>query len=137
MRATASCSDVATNAFVVNNEPRRIALPHHEVREPGGNETRVTQLRDARRPAKPHRRARVHDNLHADVGGLAELLRIDPFRSQEQLRVDILEVVARSVVPVLADLGAVAVEGAAMQSRERAFYRDPRGEFEVVDRGKD
>ena len=57
------------------------------------------------------------------VRRLAELLRVEAIGARDQLPVDVLQIVAGTIVPVLAELGAVAMKRAAVEARRRALRR--------------
>ena len=54
-------------------------------------------------------------------------LRLEAIGPRDELPVDVLQVVARTILPVLAELGAVAVEGASMKAGNGAVDGDATG----------
>ena len=106
-------------------QPDGVALPHQQIRErrgaiDGDGEFARSVMVVASGAGEAHRRAGVDDQLRRQIRGLAVLARVEPIRPCEQLPVHVLEVVARTIVPVLAELGAVAMERAAMRTGAQA-----------------
>ena len=118
----------------VGDEADRVSLPRHQVRERSGEQPRVLELRQPRGPRVVHRRARIERDLAQQIRRLAELLRVEPIGPREQLPVDVLEIVAGTIVAVLAELRAVAVERAAMQARDGAVDDALRDQLEIGNR---
>ena len=100
----------------------RVALSRDEMRERRGRDHRVAEFCEWL-PRKIHRPARVEHDRRRHVRRLAKLLGVDAVGSRDELPVDVFQIVAGPIVPVLAELGAVAVERAAMQARTRALRR--------------
>ena len=80
--------------------------------------------------SKRHRRAGVEDDLRGEVSGFPILLRVQPIRACEKFPVDVLEIVSRTIVPVLAELSAVAVKRAVVQAGQKAFNDELGAEIE-------
>ena len=110
VRLADAARHVLPDRLVVDREADGIALARDQIRERCGGHARVVELCHARLAAKRHRLARVHNHLGDKVGRLAVLLRVEAIGAGEQLPVDVLQIVAGPVVPILAELGAVAVE---------------------------
>ena len=102
--------------------------------------TRVAEFRHRRSArtgvtaGKCHRRARVEHDRRRHVRRLAKLLGVERDRSaRRSFQSTYFEIVAGTVVAVLAELGAVAVKRAAMQPGHEPFDDDARDQLEVGD----
>src|SRR5688572_10647849 len=137
MRTSAARPGVSPDLVVVDDETGGVPLADHEMGETGGDETRVVELRRAGSAGETHGAAGVEHHLHPNVGRLAKLFRVDAIGAGEEFPVDVLEVVARTVMAVLTEFGAVAVERAAVEPRKRPLDSDSRHELEIVDRGEE
>ena len=133
----AATRQVVSNAVGIRHEAHAVSLPNEQVRQCASNHARVVKLADAVRARVRHRRARIERDLTQQVRGLAKLLRVQPVRPREELPVDVLQIVARAIVPILAELRAVAVKGTAMQPGDRAVDDDAGDEIEVGERRED
>jgi hypothetical protein len=91
-------------AVVEREQAGGVPLIEHERAEDRRHRTRHRELRSGRR--KVHRPADVDDKQRGKIGGLAELARVEPIRSRKCLPVDVLQIVAGTIVPILAELGA-------------------------------
>ena len=108
--------------LVERDEARRVALAEQHQGERGQEPARVVELREAPRRAAPgHRRAHVADEHRAEVGLLLELLHIDAVVAAEQLPVDVAELVAGLVHPVLGELDRESATRGPVKSREESL----------------
>src|SRR5262245_54631643 len=85
---------------------------------------------------KVHRPADVEDKERRHVGRLSKLAGVDPIRSGKGFPVDVLQIIAGPVVPVLAELRAEAVEGTAVEALPKAFDGRLRRQLQVAKRLK-
>src|SRR5689334_22327972 len=75
---------------------------------------------------KRHRRARVEHDQHGEIRRLAKLACVESVAAREELPVEMLEIVADAIRPMLAKLRAVPVERAAMTAGAQSFDDDAR-----------
>src|SRR5262245_25459980 len=118
--------------LLVAQDPDRVALARNQMRKRGRGHASVPKLR-VRALGKRHRRAGVDDHYRREVRRLAKLLGVDAIGAGNELPVHVLQIVAGTIVTVLAELGAVTVKRTAMQAGHEAFSKNARHELEVAD----
>ena len=80
-----------------------------------------------------HRRACVEHDRRRHIRRVAELFGVDAICPRDELPVDVLEIVARPIVAILAEFRAISVERAAVQPRHESIDDDARDELEITD----
>ena len=121
------------DGLVEDHEPGGVTLPHQHQRERGGEAAGVVEFREAGvgRARPGHRAAGVEHHHGAEVGLFLELLDVQPVLRAQQLPVDVAELVARLVHPVLGELDRESAPGRAMAARpgtpRRALRSRPPG----------
>jgi hypothetical protein len=126
--------DVAEDLVGVGHDPGRVLLEDHEVGDRGRERGPVAELRH--RPAEAHGRRAVEEDVAAGVRVRVVLLHVLSVRLGERLPVEVLEVVARRVGPVLGELDRESVVRRRVETRDEALD-DPAGdEPEAVEPGQ-
>ena len=108
------------------DQPGRVALPVHQVRERRGQHAAVLELAHRRAAAIRHRGAHVEQQVALEVGFFLELLDVVAVGARVDLPVERGQVVAGQVLPVLGELDAEAFVGTAVQAREEPFHHRTR-----------
>ncbi len=134
VRFAAAAADELPDRLVVDNQPDAVALAEQHVRNRCREQPRVCELRHAVGPGEPHRPAGVDGEVRDEIRRLAELLRVEAIGPREELPVDVLQVVAGTIVAVLAELRAVAVKRAPVQTGDGAVDGDAGDQLEIRNR---
>ena len=108
------------------DEPRRVALPVHQVGERRREHAAVFELAHRRAAAIRHRGAHVEQQVAFEVGFLLELLDVVAIGARVDFPVERGQVVARQVLPVFRELDAEPFVGTAVQPREEPFHHRTR-----------
>src|SRR5262249_43960267 len=115
-----------------------VSLVRYEIPQRRGDDLSVSKLGDAVIPSGiRHRRARVERQHHRKIRRLAKLSRVEPVAPGEQLPVEMLEIVADAIGPVLTKLCPVAMKRAPVAAGTQPFDDDSRSELQVFNRRDD
>ena len=117
--------------FVVDRQPDRIPLFHHQVRQCGGDVGGVFDFPDLTVRGIIHGLAAVEDEVRLQVRLFLELLDIVPVGLSVCLPVDMLDFVPRHVLAMFRELDAKAVVRTLMQTGDKAFNDKAGTEFHV------
>src|ERR1700752_3914740 len=104
MRLPRAAGDVLPNGLVVNGQANCVALTGNQVGKSGGSGARVVEFGRPALTPKCHRLAGIEHDLCDNVGRFSILLGVEAIGTSEDLPVDVLEVVTRTIVAVLAEL---------------------------------
>src|ERR1700736_2035612 len=86
--------------------------------------------------AEPHRFAGIHDADQVKVGLLLVLLEVNLVGLAKHLPIDVTDVVAGHILPMLRELDRDPLVGRTMHAGHQAFYDEPGTEVEGADSGK-
>ena len=83
-----------------------------------------------------HAPRRINDEVCLEIGFLFILLDVIPVGLAVGAPVDMSDLVARAVLPMLGELHRKPLEGALVQTRHHPFNHEPREQFEPAETGQ-
>ncbi len=121
-----------------------VALPKQQERQGGADALRVGELRETGglppatcgRAGPVHRPARVEDDRGTQVRLFFELLDDPAVRPCGDPPIEVPQIVARLVRPVLGEFSREAAPRRAVETREEAVNDPSRDDFEVAEAGE-
>ena len=122
---------VSAHRVVEQHQPGGVLLLDQQEAERGRQQAAPAQLRDAG-AREAHRRALVQEEHPLEVGLLLEHLHVVAVGLAVHLPVHVARCVTRHVLPVLGELDAEAVIGAAMHSLQEPFDHQARAQLHVA-----
>jgi hypothetical protein len=129
------CRAVLANLIVEHDEPDRVVLTRREIRERGGEELAVQELRHLA-GREPHRGARIEQD-HEPRIGLADIaLDVGALGARVHVPIDEPRIVAFAVRLVLGELLAETEERRAVHSGQESRNHGARHEIEIRKRRK-
>ena len=121
------------NPLVECNQPHRVLLVDHQVAQRRGQANRVLELRQLLPVRVAHRAAQIHHQVAGDVRFRLELLHVVLVGLGVHQPVDVLGIVARRVLAMLAELDRKTVKRAGVETLEKATHDELRAKVEPLD----
>ena len=122
---------------VEGDEADRVPLAQQHQAEGGDQPPGIVELGEhgLRRAGPGHRAAHVQHRHRAEIGLLFVLLDVQPVVAAQDLPVDVAELVARLVHPMLGEFHGEATAGRAVQPGEEALDHPLGGHFDPAQPG--
>ena len=119
--------------LVERHHPHRVLLVDHQVAECRGEADRVFELRQLLPIGVAHRAAQIHHQVAGDVGLGLELLDVVFVGLGVDQPVDVLGIVAGSVLAMLAEFDREALKRAGVQALQETLDDELRAQIEPLD----
>ena len=108
--------------FVEQDQPHRIPLLHHQIRQRCGRVGCILQFREPSGRREAHRCRCIHDKRRPEVCFFLELLDVEPIRLAVRFPVNAFNVITRHVRTVFRELNTETVIRALVKSGHVSLY---------------
>ena len=122
---------IAGDALVEQHQPNRVTLMDHQIAQRRGEIVGVIELTDFAGVNNSHRRRLVDEYITFEIGFFFKLLHVKTVGFAVNFPINVADLVAGHVLPMLGKFDAEAVIRAAMQAGDEAFDDQARTQIHI------